>query len=281
MPPYENSMPDHTFIEDQLAKQMRKRTRLAVPETLHLTHALTKISRSFVAGVSGKARSRDPTWTRQLLQKEEGSRLAIMTRIEFQDGTRKSATQDYHGSGRPHVHFIVCAEDPKALQLDTVASASMPDAEREPELFGYVEASQLDNQRRTPLPVNEGPSRWNDVSESTLLHHSQADKDAGVRAYFPELMDATKCHQDVQEATDDGALAAYLVKYPVKFSDSMSEDWLNDAHGGDSLAQAVLFRYRPFEPEMALQLFGACFRQWRCNTVGGGKRDFQGLRFRV
>ena len=59
---------------------------------------------------------------------------------------------------------------------------------------------------------------------------------------------------------------AYLVKYPVKFSDAASEEWLNDAHGGDAIAKSFLFRYKPYEPEMVLQLFGARFRQWRCNS---------------
>ena len=33
-------------------------------------------------------------------------------------------------------------------------------------------------------------------------------------------------------------------------------------------------RYKPLEPEMVLQLFGAKFRQWHLSTVSGGKRDF-------
>ena len=59
---------------------------------------------------------------------------------------------------------------------------------------------------------------------------------------------------------------AYLVKYPVEFSDAASEEWLNDAHGGDAISKSFLFRYKPYEPEMVLQLFGARFRQWRCNS---------------
>lgn len=79
---------------------------------------------------------------------------------------------------------------------------------------------------------------------------------------------------DVQEADDDGALQAYLVKYPVTSNDGFSDEWLNDSAGGDALAESILFRYRPMEPEMILQMFGARFRPWRCNTAGGGKRDF-------
>eukprot|EP00974_Lingulodinium_polyedra_P021356 2062397-Lingulodinium_polyedra.AAC.1 len=87
-------------------------------------------------------------------------------------------------------------------------------------------------------------------------------------------MDATRCHEDLQEADDDGALRAYLVKYPVKFSDAASDEWFNDAHSGDAIAQSVLFRYKPYEPEMVLQLFGGRFRQWRCSLDSGGKKDF-------
>ena len=52
------------------------------------------------------------------------------------------------------------------------------------------------------------------------------------------------------------------------------DEWLNDAAGGNSIAATVLSRYKPLEPEMALQMFGARFRQWFVTTEARGKRDF-------
>eukprot|EP00975_Prorocentrum_lima_P042308 8889889-Prorocentrum_lima.AAC.1 len=71
-------------------------------------------------------------------------------------------------------------------------------------------------------------------------------------------MDALKCHQDLQIATGDSALLrAYVAKYVSKFSDSYLDENLSDNSHGDVIAMNVLLRYRPFEPEMILQIFGA------------------------
>jgi hypothetical protein len=82
------------------------------------------------------------------------------------------------------------------------------------------------------------------------------------------------CVQDVQMCNDDAALRAYLTKYLSKHSDSFLEDCMNDDGEGDLVAASVLSRYKPFEPEMVLQMFGGRFKQWQVNTISGGKRDF-------
>ena len=46
------------------------------------------------------------------------------------------------------------------------------------------------------------------------------------------------------------------------------------AAGADNIAASVLARYRPYEPEMVLQFFGARFRQWRVTRRSRGKTDF-------
>ncbi len=95
------------------------------------------------------------------------------------------------------------------------------------------------------------------------LHRSERDQALGIRAYFPAIMEVTKCHQDVQvDATGQNNLAAYTAKYAPKFSDSFREDLLNDDADANSVAAAVLSRYHPGIPEMALQLFGTMFRPW-------------------
>ena len=66
-----------------------------------------------------------------------------------------------------------------------------------------------------------------------------------------------------------------MTKYVTKFSDSLWEDILVDEGAGDNCAASVLSRYKPYEPEMALQQFGSKFRQWQTNTVSGGARRFR------
>eukprot|EP00971_Amphidinium_carterae_P214669 4260031-Amphidinium_carterae.1 len=58
----------------------------------------------------------------------------------------------------------------------------------------------------------------------------------GLRAYIIDIMEALKCHQDFHLANDDGALRAYVTKYVSKFSDSASDEWLNDAAGATAIA---------------------------------------------
>ena len=237
--PYENSFPYHVALETALDQTQRLRGRMAVGESLHLAHVLTEVARGFVTGQN--AYPADRAWVRQLLagRSDEApgpGRIALMSRIEFQDGSHKAPTQDYHGSGRPHLHFVICAERPEALRLDQVASATIP--HNDDDLAGYVRASQLDWHHSTPWPIHVADSTYDTVAQrSTLLHTEasdnkhiqdnnkkgyidlllqckhkekqfQADHEAGVRAYFPDLLDATKCHQDVQETIDDGALQA-------------------------------------------------------------------------
>ena len=87
-------------------------------------------------------------------------------------------------------------------------------------------------------------------------------------------MEAVLSHQDLQPAHGEVFLRNYFTKYGSKFSDSMVEECMNDNADANSLAVNVLMRYRPFEPEMVLQLFGRNFRQWEVSTHHEGKRDF-------
>jgi len=272
--PYEKSFPYHVFVVDQLHKQHLHRQDSASIEALHMAHILTENVRGVNTGVNCRGRGK---WSRHLLQDPDlgpdQGRVAVMLRLEFQDGTRKAPTQDYHGSGRVHDHWLEFAEKLQSLRLDRCASASSDG--HSSVLKGYIAKGQMDNKHQTPWQVHEQASDWDEAHSATRLHHTQRDHDLGVRAFFPDTVEAIPCHEDVQECDDDGALQAYLVKYPVKFSDSFSEEFLSDEHGGDKVAQTVLSRYRPLEPEMVLQLFGQKLRQWRCNSASGGKRNFR------
>ena len=57
--------------------------------------------------------------------------INYFARIEFQDGKRKrgnpNARMPYHGSGRPHVHFLVWLQNVEAIQLPGVVCASLPE----------------------------------------------------------------------------------------------------------------------------------------------------------
>ena len=96
-----------------------------------------------------------------------------------------------------------------------------------------------------------------------------------MRGFFPDVLDAIRCHQDLQIAGHGASLMrAYVAKYVSKFSDAAQEEWLNDSLSASQLAKTVAQRYRPMEPETVLQLCGGRFRQWGLSTVSGGKRNF-------
>ena len=169
------------------------------------------------------------------------------------------------------------------MSLPSSVSATLPkslaggDGEgvaEEDVLIGAVEASQLDRKERSGWPVEDSENRWDNNTGALKLHHTVEDKSRGLRPYFIDIMEALRCHQDLQYADDDGALRAYVAKYVSKFSDSNQDEWLNDAADGNCMAATVLCRYKPCEPEMVLQMFGARFRQWHATSESGGKRDF-------
>ncbi|CAK8987418.1 unnamed protein product, partial [Durusdinium trenchii] len=279
MSPYEFSMPYHAWLLDELAKDLRGRLHLAVPESLHVTHVLLQVIRGLLAGKTG-VRSKDP-WKRHLLQALDADGrphpVQVFLRVEFQDGTRKAPTQDYHGSGRPHVHVLIFCSSAAvaAMSLPQAVSAAMPEPEDEADIFpGVVRSSQCDRSGRSGWPVESQDNRWDAEAKKLRLRHPPADHARGLRPFFVDVLDALRCHQDFQFADDDGALRAYVAKYVSKFSDASQEEWLNDKASGDSIAATVLCRYKPLEPEMALQMFGARFRQWFVTTETRGKRDF-------
>eukprot|EP00438_Fugacium_kawagutii_P034296 Skav200083 [mRNA] locus=scaffold3273:976:3521:+ [translate_table: standard] len=285
--PYEWSMPYHTWILDELQKELRGRMDLPVAETLHMTHVILQVVKGLLSGKTGNAIN-DP-WQQHLLRSgdQDGKPhvVRVFARIEFQDGTRKAPTQDYHGSGRPHVYVLVFAssEAVRAMSLTESASATMPSSlpaedgmeidEQVDVMPGAVEGSQLDRGGRSGWPVQPEANHW-DEAGVLQLQHSEEDKHRGLRAYFISIMEALRCHQDFQFADEEQALALYVAKYVAKFSDSNSDEWLNDAAEGNVIAVTVLSRYKNFAPEMTLAMFGAQFRQWLVTTESGGKRDF-------
>ena len=265
----------HGFVLDGMSKLLRARLRLPVEETLHITHVLLQTAKGFLLGDTGRRKE----WKDHVFAvKEEtgrGRKLDGFVRLEFQDGTRKAETQTYHGSGRPHLHLLVFGDDDLVRSLDVpgFASASLPALDED--MAGYVRGSQLDHKQDSGRRVFAEETRYVEEIEAWPLKHTAADHAQGLRGYLPDVMDALKRHQDLNIGEDrTGLLRQYVAKYLAKFSDSASQDWLNDEADAASIAATVLSRYHPLEPEMVLQLFGAKLRQWHFTTVGGGKRDF-------
>ncbi|CAE8671044.1 unnamed protein product, partial [Polarella glacialis] len=280
--PLEWSFPYHVAVVNTMEKARRGRMLLPVHETLHQTHVLTQVGLNFEGGHSKPAERAKKGHEQQLLKlrRPDGGQVKLTSfqRAEFQDGKRKAPTQDYHGSGRAHSHSLEFvgkenrAADLAALQLDLCVSASGSSGDVFVE--GYVQASQKDRHGRTPWPLHEGESHFDTEAGRYVLRHTKQDVEDGIRGYYKETMAVTKCHEDVQLCYDDENYTLYTTAYAPKFSDSMRRELLNDDADADSIAASVLMRYKPCEPEMILQLFGAMFRQWRVTTVSGGKRSF-------
>ena len=180
--------------------------------------------------VRGLLTGKQGPWKKHILAgtREDGAPLEIQyfARLEFQDGTRKKATQGYHGSGRPHLHVLIWCDEEEKLPLATVLKAT---ADGEDDDFkGYVHGAQKGASGESGRQVCAEQSKWDDETLTWKLRHTKEDAEAGIRTYFPDIMDALRCHQDTSICDSKGALRAYVAKYVSKFSDSASQEWLND-----------------------------------------------------
>ena len=274
MSPHEWSAPYHEFMLQEMQELMRRRLNLPAFEALHLSHCMLEIVKGFLTGSTHKWSSTgDGSWRKHIFSCKDGSGkktvVNFFTRLEFQDGTHKAPTQEYHGSGRPHLHCLIWLENEETIKLDKVISATMhPDP-----LGAYVRGSQEDKDGVSKWPVREELSTYDEEAQRLLLQHTQDDADNGRRAFFPALMDAWPCHEDVQISDGEALLLQYVTKYVSKFTDANYDEWLNDEASADSVAWRVLTEYHPMEPEMILQLSGGQFKQWNLGTAQRGKRD--------
>lgn len=263
--PYERSFPYHQWVMHEQQQVARPRMHLAGAETMHMAHVLLEIDRGFFCGARvGKGRAGE-RWTQHLLgatgpQASKSTVKNNVTRLEFQDGKRKRATQDYHGRGTTHSHSLDFLENTADIHLEQKISATIPPVEQSKLLHGLVLDSQLDY-KDSKVPVREEPSAWDNNAGTVLLHHTEEDKAKHVRAYFPESMEVDKCHEEVQQGDGNGAVLRYVATYQQKFSGSMAQDWLNDDASDYSVARRILFCYHPLEPEMWLTLAQERFRQ--------------------
>ena len=268
MAPWEYSFPYHVFVLDEMEKGGRGRMQLAGLETLHTAHVFTELNRGLYSGLN-KTAAQDG-WKDHILAStaaEEGNKTVVnyFQRLEFQDGKRKLPTQDYHGSGRVHVHSLDYLQNVEEIGLEHKMSATVPDAEEQPTLRGYM-LGRPHGRSDSGWPVEGGESRYDREDKIVRLHHTEEDKASGHRAFFPETLEVTKCHQDVLHGNGQGLLLRYVATYTPKFSDSFAREWLNDEASAFSVARRVLFDYQPAEPEMWLYL---CAQQMPPCRYGG------------
>ena len=130
--------------------------RLPLAETLHITHVLLQTVKGPLVGSTGHP-TQDP-WKKH--------KVHVFLRVEFQDGTRKAPTQDYHGSGRPRVHLFCSKAAFAGMGLDETVSATIPDDLEESDVLpGVVRGSQLDQHGESGWPKHKGFSGWNSDEE--------------------------------------------------------------------------------------------------------------------
>ena len=262
--PYEITFPYHEWVMHEQRTAGRARMHLAGAETLHQAHVLLELDKGFISGARGETGRPDRVWKNHLLgpmpPKEAQTVVSRVTRLEFQDGKRKSATKSYHGRGTTHSHSRDFHQNIKDIGLEKKLSAHLPNKERHPLLHGLVMDGQRDR-TSSKLPVRSRPSKWDDKTGKVLLKHTEKDQDLHLRAYFPQTMEITKCHEDVQQSDGNGAVLRYVATYSLKFSDSMDKEWLNEQASDYSVARRILFSYHPLEPEMWLTLAQERFPQ--------------------
>ena len=91
-------------------------------------------------------------------------------------GPARPQHQDYHGSGRPHVHVLVFGSQAamRCMAFPETVMASMPEAmDAEDALPGIVRGSQLDRSHRSGWPVHEGKSQWAETDTGLQLQLHQ------------------------------------------------------------------------------------------------------------
>ncbi|CAE7481979.1 unnamed protein product [Symbiodinium sp. CCMP2592] len=258
--PFEWSAPYHEWLLQQMAQLGRQRLQLAGPETLHLAHILTELFREWVCGGGLKFGESSSVWRSAVLGgvTEDGRRLKVnfIGRLEFQDGKRKEATQNYHGRAAVHLHGLVFAESIGPMKLPQKASATVP-----PEgdaLRGYVLDGQT-GRTGSGWPQHAGENEYDSTQDKVRLHHTALDSRLGIRGYLPELMDVLKCHQDLQLDRGSGLMLKYAATYLPKFSDGPGKELMDDTSSGYGAARRVLFTFHPGEPEMWLLLANQTF----------------------
>ena len=276
--PYEWSFPMHQWVTDEMHKQLRSQLHLPVAETLHIAHVLAQAVHGLMTGANKATTDGGHTgWRSHIFAAKDGSNKATVVnyfgRLEFQDGKRKryvnmteAARMFYHGRGTVHLHLLVWLENIEAIQLEESIKATSPSGNAP--LRDLVEGSQR-SYTGSGWPVQHEASWWDAKERCFRLQHLPEDHctysknhvPQGVRAYIVDLLSSLFCHLDVLGADGRGALLAYVATYVPKFSDSFTNEWLNEAASGYEISRRILTDYHPLEPEMILQMCMQWFPQ--------------------
>ena len=270
--PYERTFPYHVWVMHEQAIAGRPRMHLAGAETLHMAHILMQLDSGYICGDKAYAGRGDRVWSGHVLGPADqalqiSTVVSHVTRLEFQDGKRKLASQKYHGRGTVHSHSLDFLENMEQIGLETKVLATIPCKETEPFLHALVLDSQPDR-KDSKLPVREEPSEWNPETGTVELQQP--------------TMEVTKCHEDIQQGggtgSRNGAILRYVATYDMKFSSSVDTEWLSGGGSDYSAAVGVLRRLRVLEPEMWLTLAQERFPQAR---LSGSIHDIMAPTFSV
>ena len=176
MAPWEFSFPYHVAVLDEMEKCGQGRMQAACLETIHTAHVFTELNRGLYSGTNKKNKTNG--WRDHILGAEDEPEVKTVVnsfqRLEYQDGKRKLPTQDYHGSGRVHVHSLDYLQNVEKVKLETKMSATVPEVDQ-PALRGYV-LGRPHGRSDSGWPVEEGPSRWDPDLGLVRLHHTAEDK---------------------------------------------------------------------------------------------------------
>ena len=133
--PYERSFPYHQWVMHEQRVLGKERQHLAGPETLHMAHVLLQLDKGYICGDKYNREQASRNWKGHVLgpADEESSLstvVAHVTRLEFQDGKRKQASQKYHGRGTTHSHSLEYLENLEAIGLEKKIQATIPPRKR-------------------------------------------------------------------------------------------------------------------------------------------------------
>ena len=264
--PYERTFPYHRWVMHEQAALGKPRMHLPMAETLHMAHVLMQLDKGYICGSKRNSGRQDRNWRGHVLGPADprsslSTVVGHVTRLEFQDGKRKRASQKYHGRGTVHSHSLDFLENVAAIGLERKLQATVPPKDAEPFMHGLVLDSQCDY-KDSKLPIREEPSVYDPVAGKVLLQHTEADKELHIRTYMKPTLAITKCHEDVQQGDGNGAVLRYVATYNTKFSSSMDQEWLSGDASDYSTAAGLLRRHKPLEPEMTLTLAQERFSQF-------------------
>jgi len=129
--PYERSFPYHEWVMHEQATLGRPGQHLAGAETLHMAHVLLQLDKGYICGDMYNTDQASKNWKGHVLGSEDedsniSTVMAHVTRLEFQDGKRKQASQRYHGRGTVHCHSLDFLENVEAIGLENKLQATIP-----------------------------------------------------------------------------------------------------------------------------------------------------------